>query len=79
MDKIIFYHTYLVGDYKTMIQEQLTNVFVSGLYDECTHFYLGINQTNTEDFMWVSNLVSKYNKITCVVFHENNEERNTFP
>lgn len=77
MDSIIFYHTYLVNDYKNLVQDQLAKVFASGLYEECTEFYIGINHNNLDDAYWLTHLVSPYSKIRCYVHGENQEENGT--
>ena len=63
MNKIIFYHTHLEGEYKLIIQDQLTKIFTSGLYKECTKIEMRISSNDETRFEWVENLVSNYTKI----------------
>ena len=61
----IFYHVYLMGDYKLVIQEQIQKVFLSGLYDECTEFriYISAPNENKDKISWVSKITKPFEKI----------------
>jgi hypothetical protein len=73
----IFYHTYLVNNFKELIQEQLINVFASSLYERCSVIYLGISSTNEENTQWLLNLVKDYSKIIPIVHPPNTDEKYT--
>jgi hypothetical protein len=74
---IIYYHTYLVGNYKLLIHEQLLKLFTSGLYKECKNIYIGISSHDDSNTNWVLNLIKNYDKIIPLVFEENDAERST--
>jgi hypothetical protein len=71
----IFYHAYLINDYKSIITEQLTNILYSGLYKSCEIIHMGIVGAE-EDKQWIINLVEKYSKIK-LYFFDNGDEKNT--
>jgi hypothetical protein len=77
MDKVIFWHTYLVNDYKIIVQDQMTKLFTSGLYNECSSIYVGINYHNIEDVNWFKSLLSNYSKFTPIVHTTNDGEFET--
>jgi hypothetical protein len=74
---IIFYHTYLVGNYKLLIHEQLLKIFESGLYDSCNKIYIGIYSHDDASINWLLNLVSSYKKIVPLIYEVNESERST--
>jgi hypothetical protein len=67
MKKIVFYHVYLDGNFKLIIQEQLFKLFASGLYKECDSIQLHVSTPDETRIPWLVNLVSKYNKIITTV------------
>jgi hypothetical protein len=71
----IFYHAYLINNYKDIITEQLTNIFYSELYKNCQEFHIGI-VGGEEAKKWIINLVEKYSKIK-LYFFDNGDEKNT--
>jgi len=71
----LFYHAYLINNYKDIITEQLTNVFYSELYKNCQEFHIGI-VGGEEEKKWIINLVEKYSKIE-LHFFDNGDEKNT--
>ncbi len=74
----VFYHVFLTNDFKFRIQDQLTKLFISGLYDQCDFLFLGAGYERPEDFDWLQNLVSKYNKIkVCGFSNPSLREKNT--
>jgi hypothetical protein len=74
--KIVFYHTYLDGNYKLIIQEQLTKIFTSGLYESCDSVQLHVASPQDSRIQWIKDLVSNYEKITVTVIKIN---RNDYP
>ncbi len=73
----LFYHTYLVGNYRLLIHEQLLKLFSSGLYKACKEIYVGISSHDSANTKWVLNLIENYPKIIPLVFEENDAERST--
>lgn len=67
MKKIVFYHTYLDGSYKSIIQDQLTKLFLGGLYDECDSIQLHIAAPHEDRIQWLLNIVKDYKKIIPTV------------
>ena len=49
MNKVIFWHTYLVNDYKLVVQEQLTKLLTSGLYKEVDKIYIALDFDKTSN------------------------------
>lgn len=74
---LIYYHTYLVGNYKLLIHEQLLKLFSSGLYKECQNIYIGISSHDDVNTQWVLDLIKDYDKIIPLVFEENDAEKST--
>ena len=74
---LIYYHTYLVGNYKLLIHEQLLKLFSSGLYDECERIYIGISSNDDANTRWVLDLILPFGKIHPLVFTENHAEKST--
>jgi hypothetical protein len=71
----LFYHTYLINNYKDIIAEQLTNVFYSNLYKNCQEFHIGV-VGREEEKKWILNLVKEYSKIK-IHFFDNGDEKDT--
>jgi hypothetical protein len=71
----IFYHAYLINDYKSIVTEQLTNILYSGLYKSCKTIHIGVVGTEASK-QWIVNLVEKYSKIK-LYFFDNGDETNT--
>lgn len=65
--KIVFYHTYLDGNYKLIVQEQLTKIFTSGLYDACDSIEFHIASPDESRISWALDLVKKFTKIKPTV------------
>jgi len=78
MEKVIFYHVYLSKNYKQLVQEQLTNLFQSKLYNNVSNIFIGVNYVEEKDLHWLQNLISQYPKIQ-IILHKDNalEEKNT--
>jgi|APSaa5957512622_1039677.scaffolds.fasta_scaffold02643_8 hypothetical protein len=74
---LIFYHTYLVGNFKLLIHEQLLKIFTSGLYDNTDMIHMGITSTDMDNTNWLLNLIKPYSKIKPIVFDENFAEKST--
>jgi len=64
MNKVIFWHTYLVGDYKLVVQEQITKLITSGLYNEVDYIFTGISAKVIEDINWFVELLKSYKKFS---------------
>lgn len=77
MNKVIFWHTYLVNDYKLVVQEQLTKLLTSGLYKEVDKIYIGIISPSEENTNWFINLLLPYKKCMYRVHTENDAEKCT--
>ena len=74
----IFYHVFLVNDFKYRVQDQLTKIVVSGLYDQCDSLFLGAGYERPEDLEWLRKLVSKYGKVQICGFSNTSlREKNT--
>jgi len=74
---LVYYHTYLVGNYKLLMHEQLLKLFTSGLYNECQNIYIGISSHDDNNTQWVLDLIKDYDKIVPLVFEENDAEMST--
>jgi hypothetical protein len=77
MKKIIFWHTYLSGDYKLVVQEQMTKLFTSGLYDEVQEIFTGISAKSESDITWFKALLSSYPKFTPIIHSDADGEKPT--
>ena len=77
MQKVIFWHTYLVGDYKLVVQEQMLKLFTSELYDEVEYIFTGISSKSTSDTNWFLNLLSSYKKFYPIIHEDFNGEKPT--
>jgi hypothetical protein len=67
MKKIVFYHTYLDGNYKLIVQEQLTKIFTSGLYDACDSVEFHIASPEDSRVDWALGILKPYSKINPTV------------
>lgn len=77
MKKVIFWHTYLVGDFKLIVQEQMMKLFTSGLYDEVDYIFTGISAKSTADINWFIQLLSSYEKFFTIVHRDTDGEKPT--
>lgn len=77
MNKVIFWHTYLVNDYKLIVQEQMTKLFTSGLYDDVEYIFTGISSPSTIDTAWFTSLLSSYKKFFPIVHSDSDGEKPT--
>jgi hypothetical protein len=77
MRKVIFWHTYLVGDYKLVVQEQMTKLFTSGLYNEVDYIFTGISASSVVDVNWFIELLSSYKKFFPIVHTDKDGEKPT--
>ena len=76
MKKTIFYHTYLEGEYKRIIQDQLTKMFLGGLYDTCDTIQLHIASPKEDRIQWLLDIIKKYKKIIPTVIRI---DKSTYP
>jgi hypothetical protein len=76
MKKILFYHVYLDGNYKLIIQEQLLKIFMSGLYAECDSIQLHIASPEQSRIQWLLDITKEYKKIVPTVLRI---DRSHFP
>ena len=67
MKKIVYYYAYLDGNYKLIVQDQLSKILLSGLYDDCDSVEFCIASNHLEYIEWTKNLVSEYSKINTRV------------
>ena len=74
---LVYYHTFLVGNFKLLIHEQLLKLFSSGLYDACKNVYIGISSPDNNNTNWVLDLIKDYDKIVPLVYEENHAEKST--
>lgn len=77
MKKVIFWHTYLVGDYKLIVQEQMIKLFTSGLYDGVDTIFTGIASNSINDTNWFMGLLSSYSKFKPIVHTDTSSEKPT--
>lgn len=77
MNNVIFWHTYLVGDFKIIIQDQITKLFTSGLYDGVTSINVGISSPNQLNIEWIISLLKSYDKFKYTIHTENDGEKPT--
>jgi hypothetical protein len=77
MKKVIFWHTYLAGDYKLIVQEQMLKLFTSGLYDEVEYIFTGISSKSKSDISWFLDLLSNYKKFYPIIHEDSSGEKPT--
>jgi len=77
MGKVIFWHTYLINEYKLVVQEQLMKLITSGLYNEVDRIYVGIISPSDENTNWFINLLSSYPKCVFRLHDTNDAEKCT--
>lgn len=77
MKKVIFWHTYLSGEYKLVVQEQMLKLFTSGLYDEVDYIFTGISAKSTDDINWFIELLSSYKKFFTIIHSDSDGEKPT--
>jgi hypothetical protein len=77
MGKVIFWHTYLINEYKLVVQEQLMKLITSGLYNEVDKIYVGIISPSEENTNWFINLLSSYPKFAFKLHNTNEAEKCT--
>lgn len=63
VDIHVFYHAYLGGNYKLIIQEQLEKVFLSGLYEACKTINICVVSPENSRFEWIEKITKKFEKI----------------
>jgi hypothetical protein len=66
----VVYHCYLVGDWKSLVSQQLGRLKESGLYDSADNIYVTVNVGNSTEDEFKSH-VSEYSKLQ-IEFHEHN-------
>lgn len=71
----IFYHTYLINDYISVVTEQLTHIICSKLYDKCQKIYIGVVGDEISK-KWITDIVKNYSKIELHYF-DNGDEKDT--
>jgi hypothetical protein len=77
MSKVIFWHTYLINEYKLVVQEQITKLCTSGLYNEVDYIFTGISATSVDDINWFKELLSYYEKFIPILHSDNDGEKST--
>lgn len=73
-DKVLYYHAYLDGNFKLIVQDQLTKIFTSGLYKELSRLELRCASPFEENYIWLENLVKDYSKINIKRIEINKDE-----
>lgn len=74
---VIFWHTYLDNDFKLLVQEQMTKLFTSGLYERADVINTGISSPSEDNTKWFLELLSKYPKFHPLVHVDNDAEKAT--
>lgn len=69
-DVVIVHYCYMVNDWYTKLINQLKRVYVSGLYKECTNYYLVVTDVNNEKFI-LDEILKIYSKITLLYYPNN--------
>jgi hypothetical protein len=77
MRKVIFWHTYLTSEYKLVVQEQMTKLITSGLYNEVDYIFTGISATSADDVNWFMELLSSYEKFFPILHTDKDGEKPT--
>ena len=72
MKKHIFYHVFPIFNWCDLVQDQLSQIFISGLYDDIETFNIVLLSSDKRNFEWLKNVTSKFEKIT--VFFEENDD-----
>jgi len=73
-DVVLYYHAYLDGNFKAIVQDQLTKTFMSGLYKKLKRLELRCASPFEEDYVWLENLVKDYSKINIQRIEINKDE-----
>jgi len=63
MKNIVFYHVHLINLYKSIVTDQLTKIFASGLYKNCDSIELYISSKDEKKTAWLLRIIQKYDKI----------------
>jgi hypothetical protein len=59
---LIVYHAFLVGNWKELVEQQISRIVESGLYDQCDFFYMTVNKQDVPEEELL-NLIERYKKI----------------
>jgi len=60
----IFYHAFLWGEWKLLVQSQMMRLHTSGILDKMSHMSIGVSAFNQEDFLWFRDLWSQFSKVS---------------
>ena len=60
---IIFYHVYLIGSWKKILESHLEVIFESGLYDQVEAIYFGVNYKNKKILHELHAYLGPYEKV----------------
>lgn len=65
----VFYHTFLMGNYKLVIQEQLQKIFLSGLYNACAKLFIYTSAPSgmLDNIEWLKKITKPFDKITISI------------
>lgn len=78
MKKHIFYHIFPIFNWCDLVQDQLLNIFESGLYENIESLNMVLLSSDSKNLEWLQNLVSKFSKINVIQdINENLAERPT--
>lgn len=73
--KVIFWHTYLINNFKLVVQEQMLKILTSGLYEEVDHIFTGILSPSKGDEEWFMRILKPYKKFVPIHHDANPEAR----
>lgn len=76
----IFYHAFLWGDWKLLVQNQMLRLHTSGILDKMSSMTIGVAAFNDADYNWFRDMWNEYtNVIVNRIAHEHmpREERPT--
>lgn len=59
----IFYHAFLWGEWKILVQNQMMRLHTSGILDRMSHMTIGVASFNDEDYDWFRDLWKDYENV----------------
>lgn len=76
----VFYHAFLFGEWKLLVQEQMMRMHSSGLLDKMSMMTIGVASFNDEDYNWFRDLWKDFSNVViqrCPTNLMPREERTT--
>jgi len=67
MKKVLYYYAYLEGNYRYIVQDQLSKILLSGLYSDCDEVQLRVASPEPGRVQWLLNIVKDYPKFKAKV------------